>query len=417
MIKFSRITYFISEYKKVIENYFFMTFLQFLNSFFYLAIYPYLILKLGVSQYGVYVFSISIITFFIYFVNFGFDIPALKLTSEHPNNDSIKSKVISDVFFSKLYLALFSFFIFIFIIFFVPVFQPHFSVMLIAYFQVIGAVFLPLWYFQALQKMKIITIIQLLVKVLTLPLIFIFVKNKTDVWVFALITSLGVLFSSIIGFVYIIILDKVKIKYKKINDILYMYKESLPYFFSVITGITKEQSIVILMGVFFGMREVALYDLAVKIISIPRTIFVSLNTAIFPKLINSLNKKIVKKIIGFEFLIGIIVFLIILMFGEYVIRLLGGGDMLEAYDLSLILSLTVTVWLVVGCFIYFVFVPREKSDIVFKNQLVALFSLFFFLAFGLVFINDIRVFAWAISLSGICEIIYCFYISKKLRLL
>ncbi|ATZ61914.1 hypothetical protein BSR55_00385 [Acinetobacter bereziniae] len=118
-----------------------------------------------------------------------------------------------------------------------------------------------------------------------------------------------------------------------------------------------------------------------------------------------------------EFLIGIIVFLIILMFGEYVIRLLGGGDMLEAYDLSLILSLTVTVWLVVGCFIYFVFVPREKSDIVFKNQLVALFSLFFFLAFGLVFINDIRVFAWAISLSGICEIIYCFYISKKLRLL
>ncbi|BCT87676.1 hypothetical protein RYU24_00810 [Acinetobacter variabilis] len=44
------------EYKLVIENYFFMTFLQFLNSFFYLAIYPYLILKMEASEYGISVF-------------------------------------------------------------------------------------------------------------------------------------------------------------------------------------------------------------------------------------------------------------------------------------------------------------------------------------------------------------------------
>lgn len=414
---FSKIKNFIAEYKVVIENYFFMTFLQFLNSFFYLAIYPYLILKLGISQYGIYVFSLSIVTFFIYIVNFGFDIPALKLTSEHPQDDKVKSKIISEVFFAKFYLAILSFFLFFLLIFIIPAFRVHLSIMLIIYIQVLGAVFLPLWYFQALQKMKILTIIQILVKILTLPFIFLFVQEKYDIWIFTLIASLGVLLSSFISFIYILKLDKIKIEYKNFNEVIHMYKESLPYFFSVITGVTKEQIIIILMGVFFGMREVALYDLAMKIISIPRTIFVSLNTAIFPKIINSLNNRIIKKIIVFEFLIGLAVILLVTIFGKYVVELLGGSTMLQAYDLSIILSLTVTVWLVVGCYIYFIFVPNNKSDMIFKNQLVALFSLLFSLAVGLTVFNDIRVFAWAISLSGLCEIFFCYYFSKKLRLL
>ncbi|RZN84960.1 oligosaccharide flippase family protein [Acinetobacter johnsonii] len=407
----------LKEYKLVIENYFFMTFLQFLNSFFYLAIYPYLILKMGASEYGIYVFSLSVVTFFIYIVNFGFDIPALKLTSENSQNEKIKSKILSEIFFSKIYLAIFSIIVFVILIFNIPVFKTHFEIMLITYIQVLGAVFLPLWYFQALQRMKVLTIIQILVKIITLPFIFIFIQGKSDLWIFALITSFGVLVSSIISFIYVLKVDKVKIVFKKINEVSYMYREALPYFFSNITGVTKEQIIVILLGVFFGMKEVALYDLAMKIVSIPRTIFVSLNTAIFPKLIKSLNRRIIKKIIAFEFLIGFAVILSIVLFGRYVVEFLGDSTMLQSYSLSIILSLTVTVWLVVGCFIYFVFVPNSKGDMVFKNQLVAMLSLLFFLLIGLKFFNDISVFAWAISLSGFCEILFCYYVSKKYRLL
>ena len=417
MINFLNLKRLFKEYKLVIENYFFMTFLQFLNAFFYLAIYPYLILKLGVSQYGIYVFSLSIVTFFIYIVNFGFDIPALKSTSENPQDNRVISKVVSEVFFAKFYLAIPSFFLFYLLVLIVPAFRAHLEIMLIIYVQVLAAVFLPLWYFQALQKMKILTVIQILVKLLTLPFIFIFVKEKSDTWVFSLITSLGVLLSSLFAFIYILKLDNIKVKYKKINEIIHVYKDSLPYFFSNITGIIKEQIIFILLGVFFGMREVALYDLAMKIISIPRTIFVSLNTAIFPKLINSLNKKIIKKIIFFEVLIGLMVVLLVVVCGKYVVEFLGNSTMLQSYSLSIILSLTVTVWLVVGCFIYFIFVPSGKGDMVFKNQLFALFSLLFFLLVGLKVSNDISVFAWAISLSGLCEIFFCYYFSKKLRLL
>ncbi|WP_196086151.1 oligosaccharide flippase family protein, partial [Acinetobacter sp. Res13-Abat-PEC07-P2-02] len=89
-MNFFKVSNFIKEYKTVIENYFFMTVLQFVNSFAYLAIYPYLILKLGVDQYGIYVFALSIVTILINIINFGFDLPALKVVSENPQDKNKK---------------------------------------------------------------------------------------------------------------------------------------------------------------------------------------------------------------------------------------------------------------------------------------------------------------------------------------
>lgn len=406
----------ISNNKLIIENYFFMTFLQFLNSFLYLLIYPFLILKLGAENYGIYVFSLTLITFLICLVNFGFEIPALKRVTESSDDNKLISNVFSNVFFGKLYLLLFSFVVFYFATF-LPIISDNKEIFYILLFQLVGAVFLPLWYFQAKQKMKILTVIQVTIKILTLPLIYLYVKDDGDLWVFTLIASLGVVISAVLSFLYVLIFDKVNLEFKNILVVKEDYIQSTPYFLSIVVGVMKEQIIVISLGVFFGMKEVALYDLAMKIIAIPRTIFVSLNTAIFPKVIKNLSNSLVSRVIKIEFLIGIIVVVLIAIFGKYIVEFLGAGNMDQAYGLSIILSGTVTVWLVVGCYIYFTFVPSGRSDLVYKNQIVALFSLVVFLILGLGLFKSITVFAWAILLSGICEIIYCYYVSKRLRLL
>ena len=68
--------------KKVIENYFFMTALQLLNSFFYLLIYPYVIRKVEMDAWGIFVFASSFAAYFIFIINFGFDLPATKKIAE-----------------------------------------------------------------------------------------------------------------------------------------------------------------------------------------------------------------------------------------------------------------------------------------------------------------------------------------------
>jgi PST family polysaccharide transporter len=42
--------------------------LQLLNSLFYIIIYPFVIRKLGAENYGTYVFSLSIVTYFVLFL-------------------------------------------------------------------------------------------------------------------------------------------------------------------------------------------------------------------------------------------------------------------------------------------------------------------------------------------------------------
>ena len=60
-----------------------MTILQILNSFFYLLIYPYVIRVLGIEGYGQFVFAMSIATYFVFFINFGFDLLATKFVAEN----------------------------------------------------------------------------------------------------------------------------------------------------------------------------------------------------------------------------------------------------------------------------------------------------------------------------------------------
>ena len=73
--------------KKIIENYFFMTLLLVLNSYFTLLIYPYLIKALGKESYGIYIYGFTIASFFTTFVSFGFDMTgdrkSTRLNSSH----------------------------------------------------------------------------------------------------------------------------------------------------------------------------------------------------------------------------------------------------------------------------------------------------------------------------------------------
>ena len=185
---------------KVIENYFFMTALQIISSLFGILIYPYLIRVLGASSYGLYVFSLSITTYFIGFISFGFNFPAVKAIAQNKNNLQVKTAVISSILTAKTYLALISTLIFFILLYSIPFMRENKLIITVSYLQIIGEVLFPQWYFQGIQKMKIVTYIQLGIRLLSLPFIFIFIKSPADCWIYALITALSVIFGGMIPF-------------------------------------------------------------------------------------------------------------------------------------------------------------------------------------------------------------------------
>ena len=415
--KFQSLKSKISNNTKVIENYFFMTALQIISSLFGILIYPYVIRVLGAESYGLYVFALSVSSYFVSFISFGFNFPAVKAIVENKDNLQAKNKVVSSIFTAKIYLALVSTIIFWALLFVIPVFNHNWLIFSICYVQIIAEIIFPVWYFQGVQKMRIVTYIQLSFRVFSLPFIFIFITSPADSWIYALITSFSIVLSAVLSVIYLKKIDKISIKFVSIQSLKIYFQDAMPFFWTASVGTIKQESVTIIIGSFFGMRDVALYDLANKIITIPRMLTMSINGALFRKIIDHAKQSVIRKIIRYETLIGSGIIAGIFIFGKWIILVLGGISMLESYPLAVILSITVLVWLVVGSYISFVFVPINKYYFATQNQIVAFCSFFLFCIPGIFLFHSILVVVISLSLSGLSEIVYCNYLIKRNKLL
>lgn len=402
---------------KVVENYFFMTALQIISSAFGVLIYPYLIRVLGAESYGLYVFAVATASYFVGIVSFGFSFPGVKAIAQNKDNLQIKSAVVSSVFTSKILLGIVSLVIFIGLLLTVPLLKDHKGLFLIVYAQILSEIFFPIWYFQGVQKMKIVTYFQLAFRILSLPFIFILVRSTDDLLQYAFIATLSVVLPAIALYVYLIRRENLTIRLQPISKLKTYFKEATPFFWSSTAGTIKQESVTIIIGAFFGMKDVALYDLANKLIMLPRMLTMSINTALFPKVIEDIKTETIKKIEKYETMIGLAVVLFVVVFGYWIIWLLGGKEMTGAYPLAIVLSFTVLTWLVVGCYINFVFVPQNKYYFVTNNQIVALISFVVICVPALFFSSGIMTVVVALTLSGFSEIAYSKYLIRKNKLL
>lgn len=403
--------------KKIIENYFFMTVLQALNSLFYLLISRYLMRVLGLEVHGIYVLALSIVTICITIVNFGLDMLGVRSISENKNDDKVKKETLSIIFTTNIYLEFIISIIYFTLVFTIPQFKSYWIVFAITFSQSLTSIFFPTWFFQGIQKMRVVTFIQLAFKLISLPFILLLVRIPSDLWIYALIVSCSSVLGGFTAFFIIRYHYKIKIKWMPFSCIKKWVKDAFPFFLSNSTGIVKQESVKLFAGFFAGTGYASIYDLANKIIMVPRTLSVSMNGAIFPKLIENIRNDIVKKIIKIETFVGLVAILLIVIFGKYAVLILGAGKAPEAYLVAIILSVTILTWLVVGAFIYFVFIPNNKYYFVTKNQFVAFISYFIFIVIGLFFSQSIYIMAAALTFSGIVEIVYCIYLIKKYKLL
>ena len=407
----------LSNNKKVMENYFFMTVLQILNMCFYLLIYPFLIRTLGQEGYGLYAYAASMVFLFVTFVNFGFDLPAAQQVALHSDDKQVLRSVLSCVQTAKIYIEMIAVLCFAVIMLINPIMGNAPCVFWITFLQTLTFILFPQWYYQGLQKMKMVTYIQFGFRLLSLPFIFIFIKSPQDVWVFSLITSLASVLGGITAWLMIRYCDGIKIYWASIPAVKRAYLEAVPFCGSNIIGVAKEQGMILMAGSFLGMADVAIYDLANKIMLIPRTIFSKLNDALYPKMVVRGDKETNRRVLLYEVVLGIGAMLCVALFGPLAVYVLGGEQMMSSYGVTVILSFTILCWLVVGVFLQFYFVPAGYTRYILYNQIVAMSSCFIVAGVGLYFWHNVYALAVAYAFSGLCEIFYCYIVAKNKRML
>lgn len=400
--------------KKIAENYFFMTLLLVLNSFFGLLIYPYLIRTLGAESYGIYIFASTIVNYFICFIGFGFDMYGVRLIAENPFSIKKKSNVLSIIFTTKLYLEIVSIILAILVSFVFPILRTYFWVYIVCFANTLLNIFFPTWYFQGVQKMRVVSYIQLIFKLLSLPFIFIFIKKPDDILLFAIIMTASSLLGALYAFIHLLVFEKLKISLVPIKHTLVYIKESQYFFYTNFLNMMKIQTINLIIGTRYSMTDLALYDLANRIVSIPLMLITNINSALFPKVVSNFNVPLIKKILMTERIIGILAVLTVVVFGKIAIQILGGEAMEGSYWIAVILSFTIFAFLQTSCYIGLILIPNRKDSYVLKDLILSFTTLFTLIVLGMLLSKNILVLPLAFSLAALAELLYLRNVSKKI---
>ncbi len=380
-----------------------------------LVAYPYVIRTLGTETYGLYIFVFSSSVLFGTFISFSTDLLGTKEIAQNVDNLQKKSEIVSSVVFARLFLFGIAFTVLLLLSLIFGFIAEHFLLYVLCFLGNMSSILFHGWYFQGVQKMKIVTYIKVGFNLVQLPFIFLFINTENDLLLYAVIVLLSNILGALYGFFHLLAVEKIKIIWVGFEVIIQRLKVSLPFFYKDVLGVLKQQAIPQITGVYFGMHEVALYDLAQKIIKIPLALIYNVNISFFPKFAQYATQKMIDKLIKYEYIFGVFCILCVVLFGQWAVYFLGGEAMHDAYYITIILSLNLLTHLIIGAYMYFVFILNDRNDLYIKNQIVAFVSFFAIIFVGLQFYKSIYALVSALALSGVAELLYCYWNYRKIK--
>lgn len=145
------------------------------------------------------------------------------------------------------------------------------------------------WYFVGIEDFKNASIRSFLVKIISVFLIFIFVKDSNDLWQYILINSLTMFIGQFVMWIYV---DKSTFSFKSL-DKLKLRRHITPILVLFIPQVATQIYTVLdktMLGVFSPTVEVGYYDQSQKIVRILLTILTSLGTVMMPRIASLISK-------------------------------------------------------------------------------------------------------------------------------
>ncbi len=338
--------------KRLSGNFFSLSILQAANYILPLLTLPYLVRVLGPSNYGLVAFIQAFINYFLIFTDYGFNLSATRAISVERNNKIRVSEIFSSVIVIKSLFCLISFAVLILLLFLVPRFHDDWIVYIYAFGTVVGSVMFPVWFFQGMEKMKYITLINVVSKLIFTVCVFVVVTNANDYPLVPLINSLGYLVAGIISVVLVFRNFGVKFKLPSINALRYQIKDSWYFFASNVSISLVSGSNAFLLGLFSPDVFVGYYSAAEKVVKGLLCFVSPISGTLFP-FISQLVKKskkesidLLKKILRFNMVLGGAISLALFVFCPLIVNIVFGsefsGSIIVLKILSAIIFLLVT---------------------------------------------------------------------------
>ncbi|MDE6096955.1 MAG: oligosaccharide flippase family protein [Muribaculaceae bacterium] len=250
---------------------------------------PYLIKTIGMDYYGVYSIVYVLIQYVILICAYGFNFSTTKQISLNRNDINQVNKIVNATILSRLLLA-FSSFLIVFL--FTWIYYPKdYSIMLLyGSGMVIGDVINPTWLFQGMEKMKFMTVINFISKVVFTLAVFVFIKDDHAYIYITLLNSLGFLTAGIISYVFAYKYFNLKIFISTVSDIKEQFGNGWFIFLSTLSMNLYRNANIFILSLFVSPALIGIYSAAEKVIKAIQAINSPIANALFPHISVEIKK-------------------------------------------------------------------------------------------------------------------------------
>ncbi|OWP36078.1 flippase [Limosilactobacillus fermentum] len=266
--------------KKVLKNYLYNLTYQMLNVIIPFITAPYVSRVLGPSGVGDYNYIYGIVSYFGVFAVTGTVAYGQREIAKRQKDIVSRSKLFWDIFYFRLFSTVlvtivYSYFTMNFLV-------KYRSLLLVNYVLIFSWILDVSWYFQGVENFKVTAVRNSFVRIISTVMIFVFVKSRTEVWLFTLIMC-G---SSLLGNVTMIPYLKNEIKILNVNlkEIFSRTRGIMSLFFPVIAIQLYTVLNKVMLGAMGSSREVGFYSQGNQVITVGTTVIYAFVAVLTPRI-------------------------------------------------------------------------------------------------------------------------------------
>lgn len=260
-----------------------------LSVVFPLITFPYITRRLGVTNVGRYNFAHSIISYFVLLAGLGINTFAIREGAKKREDSRELNSFASEMLTINLLSTVISYVFLIIIMLIVPSLYSYKALLIILSLQILFKTIGVEWLYSIYEDYLYITIRSILFQIVSLILLFVFVKNESDLNIYTIITVISSVGSNVLNLIHsrkycrfqIRITNRVK---NYIKPIFVLFAMSATVTIYVSSDIT-------ILGFLCNDEVVGIYSVSVKVYTIVKTILSSIIIVSIPRLSASIGKK------------------------------------------------------------------------------------------------------------------------------
>ena len=299
---------FLSNYKTQLGNFGFLSLMDLFNMATPIFMYPMVIERIGLKSYGYVITAQVAASYMVFFVDLGLRTILPRNVSKLREDRYKLSEIVSAALLIRLVMWIVSLFLYMLIIPLFPMYNDNKLLLIYAFGITFNELLFPVYYFQGIEKMKFISVINIAVNSLYICLVYFFLESSSEAHLITLFKGVTLLTGGLFSLYIVFGLHGLTFVIPKFKFCISLVKESKAIFLTELLTTIKDKFGVFLIGSYIGMSELVIYDLGSKFTSIMAKPVTVISKVVFPLISLKTDVNVLRKVfyLNFAGMLGIV---------------------------------------------------------------------------------------------------------------